>query len=99
MSTPQDPPDSALAAWRVTPVRDPAFRTAVWQRIERAQSAGNWRAFVRAHRAVVAGAFALALALGAMLGRQEARARVSADSRRLADEYVQSLDARFMRMR
>jgi hypothetical protein len=36
--------------------------------------------------------------LGAVTGRGQARARVEAESRQLAASYVESLDARSMRM-
>ena len=41
---------------------------------------------------------ALAVVLGAFGGRSQARARVAAESERLANSYVQGLDARAMKM-
>jgi lipopolysaccharide biosynthesis regulator YciM len=41
---------------------------------------------------------ALAVVLGAVGGRSQARARAAAESERLASAYVQSLDARGMTM-
>lgn len=98
MNTPQDPLGSDLANWRVQPRRDPAFRQSVWARLEAARRSPTWPAYARAHATVVATVLVLALGLGAMAGREQARARVAADSRALADAYVQSLDARSMRM-
>jgi hypothetical protein len=98
MNTPQDRLTALLAAWRVTPARDPAFRQNVWRRIEAARGGASWAGFARTHAVAVAGALALALLLGGFAGRAEARARSTADSARMADAYVQSLDARTMRM-
>jgi hypothetical protein len=98
MNTPQDRLTALLAAWRVAPGRDPAFRQKVWRRIEAARGGASWTGFARAHAVAVAGALALALVLGGFAGRAEARARSMADSARMADAYVQSLDARTMRM-
>jgi hypothetical protein len=99
MNTPK-PGDSfsrTLADWRVTPRRDPQFRTAVWARIEAARRAPLWTSYARAHTALVAGALVVAVVLGALTGRERARARVEAESARLASSYVQAMDARTMR--
>jgi outer membrane lipoprotein SlyB len=98
MNLPQDSLSRTLAAWRVGPRRDPQFRAAVHARI--AGGAGtSWAAFARAHAPLVAGALAVAMVLGALTGREQARARVAADNGRIASAYVQSLDARAMAMR
>lgn len=88
----------ALADWHVVPRRDAAFRTAVWARIEGAQAAPSWTGYARAHGALLAGAMAVALVLGGWAGREQAQARVAADRAQIATAYVQSLDARAMRM-
>ena len=99
-----NPPDSqdslsrTLHAWRVKPARDPRFRAAVWSRVEGARSAQPWGSYARAHAGAVAGALVLAVALGGVIGREQARARVAAESTQLATAYVQGLDARNMRM-
>jgi hypothetical protein len=95
---PKDSLGSTLAAWRVEPPRDPQFRRAVWARLEAARGAPTWSSYVRGHATLVAGAFAFAVVLGAVTGRGQARARVEAESRQLAASYVESLDARSMRM-
>lgn len=98
---PPEPDDSltrALAGWRVAPRRDPQFRTQVWARLESARRAPSWSGYVRAHATLVAGALALAVVVGALTGRERARARTEADSSRLADSYVRALDARTMRL-
>ena len=87
----------ALADWRVAPRRDPQFRTAVWARIEAARSAPSWNGYARRHAPALAGALAVALVLGAWVGREQARARVAADRDVIARAYVQALDARTMR--
>ena len=98
MNTPQDPLGSDLATWRVQPRRNPAFRQRVWEKIGAARRPATWPAYVRQHAAMVAAVMVLALSLGAVVGRDQARTRVAADSRAMADAYVQSLDARNMRM-
>jgi hypothetical protein len=99
MSSP-DPHESlsrVLSHWRVIPARQPDFRTGVWARLAAARPA-SWTAFARGHPAMVAGALAVAVIFGAMAGRDQARMRVAADNDRIARSYVESLDARLMRM-
>lgn len=86
-----------LAAWRVVPLRDPRFRSAVWQRIEDARRL-PWGRYARRHAPALAGALAAALLLGAWVGRDQARARVEADRAQIVSAYVQALDARSMAM-
>ncbi len=95
-SRPNDSLSSTLASWRVTVPRDPQFRAAVWQRLESGGRALPWAVYVRRHAATVGGALALALVAGALTGHERARARVEADSARLAAAYVEGLDARLM---
>ena len=100
MNTPQ-PDDSlsrTLAAWRVTPTRDPQFRTAVWARVERARRTPSWTGYVRLHVALVTGTLAVAVVAGGWIGRGQARARVAAEREAIVSQYVQALDARTMRM-
>lgn len=87
-----------LTDWRLTPPRDPGFRTAVWARIGEARRPGTWPAFARAHVAALAGALVFALVAGAWAGKAEARSRVAASRDAIARSYVQSLDARTMRL-
>lgn len=93
-----DPLSVTLADWRVAPPRDPQFRAAVWGRIEGKRGAPTWSVYLRAHAALVAGALAVAVVAGSLLGRGEARARVEAERTAMVNDYVQSLDARAMRM-
>jgi hypothetical protein len=95
-------PDSlsrALASWRLDAPRNPRFRADVWARIRSGNTALPWVIYLRQHAAPFAGALAIAIALGALGGRERARARVAAESARLAATYVQGLDARSMVMR
>jgi len=87
-----------LAAWDVSAPRHPHFRQEVWERIGGGAGPVPWSVFARRHFGAVGGALALALALGAMTGRERARSHAAAVSDRLATAYVQSLDARSMRM-
>jgi hypothetical protein len=101
MASPQaeDSFSRTLQSWHVAVARNPRFRADVWQRIE-----GNtgvslpWTAYVRTHVRVVVGALAVAVLLGAVVGREQARARVASDSTKMAVAYVQALDARRMHM-
>lgn len=88
----------ALAEWTIAPPRDPQFRTGVWQRIAAARRPVSWAGYARGHLSVLAGATALALVVGAWAGREQARARVSAERAQIVAAYVESLDARAMRM-
>jgi hypothetical protein len=98
MNSPKDSLDQVLSAWRVRPRRDEQFRTQVWARIAAGRPAESWTGYLRGHAGAVAGVLALAVVLGAIGGRSQARARVAAESDRLATTYVQALDARSMRM-
>lgn len=91
---PPDPLAPTLAAWRVSPTRDPRFRSVVHARLGTASL--PWTAYARRHVAVVGGALAVALVVGALSGRESARSRVAAESAQLAAAYVQGLDARAM---
>lgn len=101
-SDPQDSLSRTLQAWRGPAQPNPNFRAEVWQRIENAPGGHSarlpWRAYARRHVRAVAGALAVAIAVGALIGREQARARVASDSNRMAVAYVQALDARSMRM-
>ena len=100
MNEPQ-PPDSlarALREWRVTPTRNPQFRTDVRARIAAAGAVDSWSGYLRGHAVTVTAALMLAVVLGAVGGRSQARAQAAADSARLASAYVESLDARAMKM-
>jgi hypothetical protein len=99
-SKPEDSLSRTLPDWRVTPARNPQFRAQVWQRIEAAGQGSPlpWGAYARTHARSVAGALAVAVVLGALGGREQARARVASESTRMASAYVQALDARSMRM-
>lgn len=86
-----------LNAWRVTPQWDPAFRSAVWKKIE-AREGGSWVDYARSHAALTTGLTAVALLAGAWIGRERAHTQVEVDRALLAENYVRSLDARTMRM-
>ena len=95
---PEDSLSRTLADWRVTPRRDPQFRTEVHARLEAARRAPSWGGYVRMHAAPVTGALAVAVAAGGLIGREQAKARVDAERTAMVSSYVQSLDARTMRM-
>ncbi|MEY4939098.1 MAG: hypothetical protein RIQ93_833 [Verrucomicrobiota bacterium] len=86
-----------MRAWRLQPPRNPEFRAGVWQRLRAGQPL-SWAGYVRAHAAPVAATLALAVAVGALTGREQARARVAAERAELAASYVKALDARSMVM-
>lgn len=94
-----DPLSRVLKDWRVAPPRTPQFRAEVWSRIGTRPEGVSWGAYARRHFGAVAGALALAVAVGALGGRDRAQARAAAESAQLAAAYVQGLDARAMVMK
>ncbi len=98
MESPQkdDSLSRILGDWRVAPPRNPSFRAGVWSRLEAARAALPWPAYLRLHAAALTSALALALVLGAWVGREQAQARVATDRDTIARQYVQALDARAM---
>ncbi len=97
----ENSPDSlsrTLADWQVQPPRSPQFRAAVWARLEQVRRPTDWPAFARAHARALGGALALALVIGAWVGREQARARVEEDRALIASAYVHDMDARLMRL-
>ena len=71
----------------------------MWARIGGAKKTESWPGYLRGHVAAVAGALVLAVVLGAVGGRSQARALAAAESARLASAYVQGMDARAIVMR
>ena len=71
----------------------------MWARIGGTKKTESWSGYLRGHAAAVAGALALAVVLGAVGGRSQARALAAAESARLASAYVQGMDARAIVMR
>ena len=101
MNTPPSEPDRldcALNEWRLAPAHNPRFRAETWARIEAARRPPSWAGYLRAHGALVAGALAGALLLGAWEGRAQARERDAAARATLVADYVHGLDARWMRL-
>lgn len=87
-----------LAQWRLTPRRNPQFRAEVWARLEARRHDVSWFAYARSRVPLVAGVLTLALVAGALTGRERVNVRLAADRAALADAYVQSHDARTMRI-
>lgn len=100
MKSPESDEDlrQELSAWRLNPPRDAAFRSEVWSRIAEADHGRSVRDFSRAHAAPLMASLVLALLLGGWIGREQARSRLASDRAEMARDYVQALDARFMRM-
>lgn len=98
MNLPESPRPSPelLNAWRVTPGRDPEFRTQVWRRIAARQGGSGWPAYLRAHAMPATGLLAVALVAGAWAGHDRARDQAEARRDAMVTAYVQSLDARVM---
>jgi hypothetical protein len=94
-----DPLSRVLKDWRVLPSRTPQFRTDVWARIGGEGKTESWGGYLRGRTTVVAGALAVAVVLGAVGGRRQARSLAAEESERLANSYVQGMDARVMGMR
>lgn len=94
---PNDPLPAELAQWQVRPPRNPAFRSAVWNRIESARRPATWTRFARMHAGLVTSLLAVAIAVGAWTGQNRAESRADKDRSALAATYVHRLDARWMR--
>jgi hypothetical protein len=97
MSTPSphDPLSRTLAAWRVTPPADPAFRPAVWQRLAAARDE-SWPGYLRAHLAVWCVTALIASAAAGWAGRSVAHAQLDADRERMIFSYLGELDPRVL---
>jgi len=89
---------TTLATWQVAIPRNPQFRREVWTRLGAGGGNVPWGVFARQNFAMISGALAIALAVGAFTGHERARSRVAAESAKLAAAYVQGLDARTMQM-
>ena len=87
-----------LADWRVAPQRNPQFRAVVWARIETARRTPAWTGYLHAHGALVAGALAVAVVLGAWRGREQAHESDAMARAALVADYVHGLDARWLRL-
>lgn len=94
-SPPPDPLSRALAAWRVDPPADPAFRPAVWQRLS-ALRREDWRAYLRAHLAAWCVVALVATAAAGWAGRSAARADLDAERERMIFSYLGDLDPRVL---
>lgn len=90
------PSSELLNAWRVTPERDPEFRSRVWRRIAAWRAESDWPAYLRAHALPASGLLAVALVAGAWAGHEQAQAQAEARRDAMVTAYVQSLDARVM---
>jgi hypothetical protein len=93
MNTPPDSLSKVLQDWRVKPPADPNFRSAVWLRIGRRNSA-TWPAYLRAHTAAWSLATLLALSTAGYAGRTLARTHVRADREAIVVTYLVELDPR-----
>jgi hypothetical protein len=93
-----EPLSRVLSAWQVVPSRSPELRSRVFARLDTARAAPSWATYARAHVRLVAVAVVLASFAGAIGGRERARDRSAQESSRLANSYVQAMDARTMRM-
>lgn len=82
-----------LADWRVRPPADPAFRTAVWQRI-RTRTQESWAAYVRAHRLGWSVAAVLAVTGAGWTGHAAAQARLQQQRDAMIVSYLVDLDPR-----
>jgi hypothetical protein len=86
-----------LTTWRITPQKNPEFRTSVWARLDAARRPSTWSMFARTHPAIVGAMMLTAIVAGAWSGRTEANERTEADRAKIAANYVHALDARWTR--
>jgi len=89
------PEHEALGRWRVRPPRNPSFRSAVWARI-RKRADETWPAYLRAHVTLVVTVTIVVMAVGALGGRELARAQYRSELNSVASDYVHSLDPRWI---
>lgn len=82
-----------LRQWRVSPVRDPEFRPAVWRRIAQ-HSRATWAGYVRAHRFGWSLAALVAIGGAGWTGHAAARAKSAAEREALVVSYLVTLDPR-----
>lgn len=90
---PNDPLARTLAAWRVNPPSDPAFRPAVWRRIQ-AQARESWAAYVRTHALGWSVAAVAVVAAAGWTGRVAVRAQLNAEREAMVVAYLTDLDPR-----
>ncbi len=85
-----------LAAWRLEPTVNAAFRPGVWARIEGLRREAKWSGYVRTHAVGCAALLVVVVGVGAWTGRERAKARVQVERAALVTSYVQGMDARAM---
>lgn len=85
--------DDTLAAWRISPPADPAFRPAVWRRIQ-ARARESWAAYVRAHALGWSVAAVAVVAAAGWSGRAVVRAQLNAEREAMVVAYLTDLDPR-----
>lgn len=90
---PRDSLSETLRQWRVTPVRDPEFRPAVWRRIAQ-RSRDTWAGYVRAHRLAWSLAAVVAIGGAGWSGHAAARARSAVEREAMVTAYLVGLDPR-----
>ena len=79
--------------WQVSPARNPAFRTAVWARIEAARGApATWSAWLRLNFFRVSSFAVIAIALADAGGGALARNHASQQREELVQRYLASID-------
>lgn len=88
-----DPLSRTLADWRVTPTRDPRFRTRVWSRIG-AAAREPWGDYVRSHLASWSAAALVAMAFAGWAGRTAAETRLKGEREAMVVAYLVDLDPR-----
>lgn len=88
-----DPLSRTLAAWRVSPVSNPNFRPAVWQRIG-AQARESWAGYVRAHALGLSVAALVVVGAASWTGRAAVKAQLNAEREAMVVAYLTNLDPR-----
>jgi hypothetical protein len=89
----RDPLGTALHHWRVRPIRDRNFRTAVAQRIDQAARL-TWSNYVRGHLVGWSLAAMVALVAAGWGGRAMAQSKLEASRETMVISYLSGLDPR-----
>lgn len=97
-SSPSDSLRGALRRWQVAPPADPAFRPAVWSRIESARRVlgETWSAYFRRHALGWSLTMAIALGGAILLGQRAGVRRALAEHDVVLHTYLAQIDARAM---
>ncbi len=94
-SDPQNPLSAALRSWQVNPPRDPTFRPAVLDRIQR-RARASWVDYVRSHGVSWFAAAVVAIGTSGWAGHTAAQTRMKEKREQMVVSYLGNLDPRVL---